>query len=201
MLLRELFYKKLNERTLRRGDQGDDVRVLQQQLLDLGFDPNGVDGKFGPGTERALKAFQQRAGITVDGLAGGQTQAAISADAAPRNAGRERSGGNWENDEGTPGNPKEVSRMIVGQLRDYVFDYTPENWRRLRRTHEAVKISDFGNRNNSTILMPRMPIQGQPPANPDGPLYTNQGIRLDPQPSASANDDFLRTAAAAIDAS
>ncbi len=138
----------LTERTLRKGDRGEDVKVLQQQLLDLGFDPNGVDGIFGPGTERALRAFQQRAGITVDGLAGGQTQAAISAEAAPRNAGKERRGGEWQNVEGTPGSPKKVSRLRVGRLRDYVFDYTPENWRKLRRTHEAVTISDYGNRNN-----------------------------------------------------
>ena len=188
----------LTERTLRRGDRGDDVKVLQQQLLDFGFDPNGVDGIFGPGTERALKAFQKRAGITVDGLAGGQTQAAISAEAAPRNAGRERRGGDWENQEGTPGNPKKVTRLIVGQLRDYVFDYTPENYRRLRRTHEAVTISDFGNRNNPTILMPRMPINGQPPTNPDGPLYTRQGIRLD-TPTQSTDDDIIKTARDAID--
>jgi peptidoglycan hydrolase-like protein with peptidoglycan-binding domain len=188
----------LTERTLRRGDRGEDVKVLQQQLLDLGFDPNGVDGKFGPGTERALRAFQKRAGITVDGLAGGQTQAAISAEAAPRNAGKERRGGEWSNVEGTPGNPKEVTRLVVGQLRDYVFDYTPENWRRLRRTHEAVKISDYGSRNNPTILMPRMPIQGQPPTNPDGPLYTNQGIRLN-TPAQTADDDLIGMVQRAID--
>jgi len=195
----ELTESVLTERTLRRGDKGEDVKVLQQQLLDLGFDPNGVDGIFGPGTERALKAFQQRAGITVDGLAGGQTQAAISAEAAPRNAGKERKGGEWKNVEGTPGNPKEVSRLRVGRLRDYVFDYTPENWKRLRRTHEAVTISDFGNRNNPVILMPRLPMNGQPPTNPDGPLYTNQGIRLDTPAQQSDEPDFIRTARAAID--
>jgi len=189
----------LNERTLRRGDRGEDVKVLQQQLLDLGFNPNGVDGIFGPGTERALKAFQQRAGITVDGLAGGQTQAAISAEAAPRNAGKERKGGEWKNVEGTPGSPKKVSRLRVGRLRDYVFDYTPENWKRLRRTHEAVTISDYGNRNNPVILMPRLPMNGQPPTNPDGPLYTNQGIRLDTPAQQSDEPDFIRTARAAID--
>ena len=191
----------LNERTLRRGDRGEDVKVLQQQLLDLGFDPNGVDGIFGPGTERALKAFQQRAGITVDGLAGGQTQAAISAEAAPRNAGKERKGGEWKNVEGTPGNPKRVSRLRVGRLRDYVFDYTPENWKKLRRTHEAVTISDYGNRNNPVILMPRLPLNGQPLTNPDGPLYTNQGIRLDTTAQQSDEPDFIRTARAAIDSS
>ena len=178
----------LTERTLRKGDSGDDVKVLQQQLLDLGFDPNGVDGRFGPGTERALKAFQSRAGITVDGLAGGQTQAAIASMGSPRNAGTLRRGGDWENQVGTPGNPREVTRLVVGRLNDYVFDYTPELYRRYIRTHEVVTISDFGNRNNPKLLLPRTPISGTPPGNPEGPLYTRQGIRLerDPGPSAAS---------------
>lgn len=153
----------LREATLRRGSRGENVRILQQQLLDLGFDPNGVDGVFGPGTERALRAFQERAGIQVDGIAGGQTQAALAADGAPRNAGAARRARDWEGAEGTPENPKEVTRLIVGQLNDYIFRYTPANWRRLRRTHEVVTVSDFGSRRNPRILMPRMPIQGQPP--------------------------------------
>ena len=176
------FEIELTEATLRRGSSGDDVKVLQQQLLDLGFDPNGVDGKFGPGTERALKAFQRRAGITVDGLAGGQTQAAIASMGSSRNAGDLRKGGDWENQEGTPGNPRKVTRLRVGQLNDYVFDYTPELYRKYIRTHEVVTISDFGNRNNPKLLLPRLNISGTPPGNPEGPLYTSQGIRLDRDP-------------------
>jgi len=176
----------LTERTLRKGDRGDDVKVLQQQLLDLGFDPNGTDGRFGPGTERALKAFQSRAGITVDGLAGGQTQAAIASMGSPRNAGTLRRGGDWENKVGTPGNPREVTRLVVGRLNDYVFDYTPELYRRYIRTHEVVTISDFGNRNNPKLLLPRTPISGTPPGNPEGPLFTSQGIRIERDPGPSA---------------
>jgi peptidoglycan hydrolase-like protein with peptidoglycan-binding domain len=44
---------------LQRGANGPDVLALQQRLKDLGFDPNGVDGHFGAGTETALRAFQK----------------------------------------------------------------------------------------------------------------------------------------------
>lgn len=62
---------------LRRGSQGEHVRRLQQALSDLGFDPQGVDGSFGPKTDAALRAFQRAAGIAADGEAGPATWAAI----------------------------------------------------------------------------------------------------------------------------
>jgi hypothetical protein len=66
--------------TLMRGSTGPDVTALQQRLLELGFDPNGVDGVFGPGTESAVKAFQQANGLTVDGKVGPITRAALQLD-------------------------------------------------------------------------------------------------------------------------
>lgn len=68
--------------TLRRGSTGPEVTALQQRLTDLGFDPNGIDGQFGPGTEAAVKAFQQANGLTVDGIVGPVTRAALELDAA-----------------------------------------------------------------------------------------------------------------------
>ena len=62
---------------LKRGSTGPEVKALQQRLQDLGFDPNGVDGTFGPGTESAVKAFQQAKGLVVDGKVGPNTQAAL----------------------------------------------------------------------------------------------------------------------------
>lgn len=66
--------------TLKRGSTGPEVSALQQRLADLGFDPNGVDGIFGPGTESAVKAFQQSKGLTVDGVVGPMTRAALQLD-------------------------------------------------------------------------------------------------------------------------
>src|SRR5712691_2236462 len=63
--------------TLRQGSSGPDVTVLQQKLEDLGFDPNGVDGNFGPGTRDAVIAFQQSKSLQADGIAGPATLAAL----------------------------------------------------------------------------------------------------------------------------
>lgn len=43
---------------------------LQKALLELGFNPNGTDGKFGRGTETAVKAYQAARGLEADGKAG-----------------------------------------------------------------------------------------------------------------------------------
>src|SRR5882762_3171939 len=66
--------------TLKRDSTGPEVTALQLRLQDLGFDPNGVDGIFGPGTESAVKAFQQANGLTVDGKVGPITRAALQLD-------------------------------------------------------------------------------------------------------------------------
>lgn len=59
------------------GAVGDNVRQLQQALLNAGFDPQGVDGVFGPLTQAAVIAFQQARGLEVDGVVGPQTAGAL----------------------------------------------------------------------------------------------------------------------------
>jgi putative chitinase len=65
--------------TLQQGSSGPEVTDLQQRLKDLGFDPKGVDGFFGPGTRAAVIAFQQSKGLQADGIVGPATQAALPA--------------------------------------------------------------------------------------------------------------------------
>ena len=60
-------------------DEDDDVKWLQQALNDLGADPKlVVDGRYGPATRRAVRAFQKVAGLVADGVAGPVTEAAIN---------------------------------------------------------------------------------------------------------------------------
>ena len=56
---------------------GDDVSMLQERLLELGFDAGRVDGVFGGDTERALKAFQREYGLVSDGVCGPSTLRAL----------------------------------------------------------------------------------------------------------------------------
>lgn len=62
---------------LSSGDQGDDVRALQERLEELGFHPGPIDGIFGPQTYDAVVRFQRSARIGVDGIVGPETRAAL----------------------------------------------------------------------------------------------------------------------------
>lgn len=60
--------------TLRRGSTAPEVAVLQQRLNEDGADPPlAVDGIFGRLTAAAVRAFQRRHGLQVDGIVGPQT--------------------------------------------------------------------------------------------------------------------------------
>lgn len=60
--------------TLDSGDSGPYVTILQQRLVELGYEPGSVDGDFGTATEDAVRMFQTDAGIDVDGRVGPQTR-------------------------------------------------------------------------------------------------------------------------------
>jgi N-acetylmuramoyl-L-alanine amidase len=63
---------------LERGEAGEAVRDLQRRLATLGYDCSADEsGEFGPATEVAVRAFQQRRGLLVDGVCGQQTWAAL----------------------------------------------------------------------------------------------------------------------------
>jgi peptidoglycan hydrolase-like protein with peptidoglycan-binding domain len=68
--------------TLRQGDRGGQVVTLQDILVRLGHlsaaDRATGPGIFGPKTHAAVMSFQRSAGLTVDGVVGSQTIAALS---------------------------------------------------------------------------------------------------------------------------
>lgn len=63
--------------TIRRGDRGTAVKKCQS-LLNTKFSARlEVDGIFGPATEKAVKDFQRRNNLTVDGIVGPRTWAKL----------------------------------------------------------------------------------------------------------------------------
>jgi peptidoglycan hydrolase-like protein with peptidoglycan-binding domain len=59
-----------------------ELEVWQHDLNVVGCWAGPVDGRLGPETEAAIRAFQQAANITVDGKLGPETEEALAADAA-----------------------------------------------------------------------------------------------------------------------
>ena len=50
---------------------------VQKALKSLGFDPGKVDGRDGPNTQNAVRAFQAHATIQIDGIVGDETRGAL----------------------------------------------------------------------------------------------------------------------------
>ena len=75
-------------RNLYWGSQGDDVRTVQDKLLRWGYYEGGVDGIYGSRTYRAVRRFQERNGLSVDGIVGPGTAQALGISTAQSNVNR-----------------------------------------------------------------------------------------------------------------
>jgi hypothetical protein len=66
--------------TLKYGCTGENIRELQQKLLDCGqkLPRKGVDGWFGSETKAAVQSFQEDSGLKADGIAGANTMQALN---------------------------------------------------------------------------------------------------------------------------
>ena len=59
--------------TLRKDARGNITKLLQEKLVSLGYNTNGVDGIFGTGTEKAVISFQKNNKLVGDGIVGQNT--------------------------------------------------------------------------------------------------------------------------------
>ena len=63
--------------TYNQGSSGAVVSQIQTKLKNWGYYAGDVDGVYGGATERAVRAFQRKNGLTADGKAGAQTLEAL----------------------------------------------------------------------------------------------------------------------------
>ncbi|MBE7090078.1 MAG: spore cortex-lytic enzyme [Clostridiales bacterium] len=63
--------------TLKQGSSGSQVRTMQTKLKNWGYYKGTVDGIYGPKTKEAVKYFQRKNGLVVDGIAGNKTLKAL----------------------------------------------------------------------------------------------------------------------------
>lgn len=78
-----LFSRDAQPYVIKEGAEGRDVKMLQEQLCDLGYmDDDDVDRIYGPTTVAAVMAFQDRNGLDDDGKAGEKTLAKLFSDSA-----------------------------------------------------------------------------------------------------------------------
>ena len=86
--------------TLRHGMSGDDVKEVQQALIILGYLKGSADGIFGNRTENAVRSFQRKNKLNVDGLVGSKTKelllskVSVTSSSSGGNSGSSSSGSN-----------------------------------------------------------------------------------------------------------
>ncbi|MDD6040158.1 MAG: peptidoglycan-binding protein [Clostridia bacterium] len=64
-------------RTLRRGDSGEDVMSVQNRLQELGYYQDQINGNYNAATVEAVKAFQKKSSLKVDGVLGAITRTVL----------------------------------------------------------------------------------------------------------------------------
>ena len=68
----------------KRGSTGQAVRTIQEKLVRWGYFDGPVDGIYGSKTERAVRQFQQKNGLTADGVVGTATLRALGMSTSPQ---------------------------------------------------------------------------------------------------------------------
>lgn len=76
---------QFSQAAYRQGTTGETVRTIQQKLVNWGYFSGPVDGVYGPKTESAVKRFQQKNGLTVDGVTGPATLKALGISEGSKN--------------------------------------------------------------------------------------------------------------------
>ena len=78
----------------KKGASGQTVREIQTRLKNWGYYTGTVDGIYGSGTEEAIKKFQKKNGLAVDGQTGDKTLAALGISPTGDGGGVSSEGGN-----------------------------------------------------------------------------------------------------------
>ena len=62
---------------IKQGNRGETVKTIQRKLKNWGYYKGAVDGIFGAQTREAVKYFQRKNGLKVDGIVGDKTLSAL----------------------------------------------------------------------------------------------------------------------------
>ena len=92
-----------------QGSRGEMVKTIQRKLKNWGYYKGSVDGIFGPKTKEAVKYFQRKNSLVVDGVVGKKTLSALGISSS---SGNQSSGSNYSDADITL-----LARLIYGEAR------------------------------------------------------------------------------------
>ena len=94
------------------GSRGDEVKQIQTKLKRWGYYNGNVDGIYGSQTLAAVKSFQRKNGLTVDGIAGPKTLKAMGIMKSSNNSSASNSGSTSNSSD-----TNLLARLIYGEAR------------------------------------------------------------------------------------
>ncbi len=97
------------------GSRGEEVRTIQTKLKRWGYYNGNVDGIYGSQTLAAVKKFQQKNGLTVDGIAGTKTLRAMGIYSSSSSSGSSSSSNSSSSTNSNDLNL--LSRLVYGEAR------------------------------------------------------------------------------------
>ena len=97
----------------KKGSSGATVREIQTRLKNWGYYDGAVDGIYGSQTEKAVRYFQRKNGLSVDGQVGNQTLAAL---------GMQPSGNSGGGNSGSKGDLDLLARLISAEARGEPYE-------------------------------------------------------------------------------
>lgn len=95
------------------GSRGNEVKQIQEKLKRWGYYKGSVDGIYGSQTLAAVKSFQKKNGLTVDGIAGEKTLNAMGITSSSNNSSSSSSSSN----NNSSSNVNLLARAIYGESR------------------------------------------------------------------------------------
>ena len=85
--------KSSSDGTCSPGDTGSAVKKVQKRLKKLGYYSGSIDGDYGNGTKKAVKAFQKRNGLTQNGKVGKKTLEKLNSSKAKKATSSDKTSG------------------------------------------------------------------------------------------------------------
>ncbi len=147
------------------GDKGDRVEAVQQRLKDLGYYSGSVDGDYGNGTKKAVKAFQKAKGLkqtgnvnsaTVEALSGGGSSSSSSSSSSSTSSSSSSSSSGLRTC--SPGDKGDAVKTLQRKLKDLGYysssvdgDYGNGTKTAVKAFQKANGLTANGKANSKTI--------------------------------------------------
>ena len=102
----------------RYGSKGEEVKQIQTKLKSWGYYNGEVDGIFGSNTQAAVKKFQQKNGLNVDGVVGEKTLTALGINSSSSNG---KNSGNTTNSSSNNSDLYLLAKLVHAEARGETY--------------------------------------------------------------------------------